>query len=256
MNKFIYILFLLIVVRVSGQTILPQVINCTGSERALGSTGIMVTDNVGESFIQSVSNGNLFVTQGFLQPDLIGKPYDTCIFQHITCKGKKDGLISVLLANVPSTYTITYHWQPNNLCPSNNCNTVDSLAAGDYAYQVFFSIPTSSGTRLDSLPKKNIKIIDSNEPCKIKTYNAITPNGDGTNDALTIENISEFPNNNVLIFNRWGQQIGEVKGYDNVTRFWPSKDEAAKLNSTTYFYIITFGDGSAPYKDWVEVLKD
>lgn len=240
------------------QTVSPQVINSGGGEKVLGTTGITISDNVGEPFIQTVnsSNGNFLVTQGFLQPDLMSKPYDTSNVQHIRCKGKHDGLISVLLVNVPPTYTVTYHWQPNNICPGNNCNTVDSLIAGDYSYQVFFIIPTNSGTMLDSLPVKNIKIIDSNEPCKIKTYNAITPNGDGTNDALTIDNITEFPNNSVLIFNRWGQQIGRVDGYNNVTKFWPSKDEASKLNSTTYFYIINFGDGSAPYKDWVEVLKD
>ena len=99
-------------------------------------------------------------------------------------------------------------------------------------------------------------ITDVNGPCKVNLFNAITPNGDGTNDAFFIENITEFPNNRVTIYNRWGQQIADIRGYDNVTKFWPAKDETSKLISTTYFYIIELGDNSAPIKGWVEVLKD
>ena len=51
--------------------------------------------------------------------------------------------------------------------------------------------------------------LESDEDCKLHFYTGITPNGDGRNDKWVIENIEQFPNNHVLIFNRWGQEIFE-----------------------------------------------
>ena len=90
----------------------------------------------------------------------------------------------------------------------------------------------------------------------IKIPNVFTPNGDGKNDVFTIENISEFPNNRVSIYNRWGRLLYDEKGYDNTTTFWPRRDEGGNLLPTTYFYVIDLGDGSAVIKNWLEVLKD
>lgn len=45
--------------------------------------------------------------------------------------------------------------------------------------------------------------------------NTITPNGDGFNDTWQIENIQNFENNKVEIFNRRGQKIFSMTNYDN-----------------------------------------
>lgn len=45
--------------------------------------------------------------------------------------------------------------------------------------------------------------------------NTITPNGDGFNDTWQIENISNYENNKVEIFNRRGQRIFSMTNYDN-----------------------------------------
>ncbi len=236
-----------------GQTITPQVINSAGSHRQLGSTGISITDNVGEPFTQTIG-ANFLITQGFLQPDIVSivGPTLSVIKSDVTCTGKNNGFISAAISNVLPTYTITYNWLPISLCPASDCSMVDSLMAGTYTLQVI----VDTGTKTDTLPVQIITINDINGPCKINIFNALTPNGDGTNDVFTIENINEFPKNTVTIYNRWGQQIAEIKNYDNVTKYWPAREDAAKLVSTTYFYIINLGDGSNLIKGWVEILKD
>jgi gliding motility-associated-like protein len=45
--------------------------------------------------------------------------------------------------------------------------------------------------------------------------NVITPNGDGMNDFLYIENIEEFPDNEVIVLDRWGSEVFRKKNYDN-----------------------------------------
>ncbi|MBL7932534.1 MAG: gliding motility-associated C-terminal domain-containing protein, partial [Bacteroidia bacterium] len=81
-------------------------------------------------------------------------------------------------------------------------------------------------------------------------------NADGVNDAFTIDNIEQFPKNRVLIFNRWGEKLADIQGYDNVSKFWPERGQATKYPSSTYFYIVELGDGSKPIKGWVELMKN
>jgi len=65
----------------------------------------------------------------------------------------------------------------------------------------------------------------------------ITPNGDGYNDAWIIANIEYYPNNEVFVFDRWGQRVYHKKGYDNVTG-WDVKYLAVDLPVSTYYYIL------------------
>ena len=87
-------------------------------------------------------------------------------------------------------------------------------------------------------------------------FSGFTPNGDGVNDFWKIDNIREYPKNHVTLFNRWGQKIYDVKGYDNVTNYWPNAEEVSTLLATTYYYIIDLnGDGKKLKKGWVELIN-
>lgn len=82
---------------------------------------------------------------------------------------------------------------------------------------------------------------------KVKVYNLVTPNGDGKNDYLIIENITLYPNNTVEIYNRWGNRVYETRNYasnGNVfTGISDGKSTIGKnktLPSGTYYYIINY----------------
>src|SRR5690606_14078660 len=60
--------------------------------------------------------------------------------------------------------------------------------------------------------------------------NAFTPNGDGLNDRFVIRGLEFYPENRLLIFNRWGNEIFSSTGYKND---W----DGATLNAGTYYYI-------------------
>jgi gliding motility-associated-like protein len=68
---------------------------------------------------------------------------------------------------------------------------------------------------------------------------AITPNGDGNNDVLVISGILDLQNN-LQIFNRWGQKIYEENNYQNT---WAGEDKNGNiLENDTYYYILTIND--------------
>lgn len=85
----------------------------------------------------------------------------------------------------------------------------------------------------------------------IVIYNLVTADGDGKNDYFIIDNIHNYPNNKVEIFNRWGSRVYETRGYDpkgdgssNVFRGYSEGnatiDKGTKLPSGTYYYVITY----------------
>jgi gliding motility-associated-like protein len=81
----------------------------------------------------------------------------------------------------------------------------------------------------------------------INVYNAVSVFEDGKNDFLKILNIEQYPNSVVNIFNRWGDRVFQMKGYDNDVRdkrFNGLSDAGNVLPSGTYFYSINLGDGS------------
>jgi uncharacterized repeat protein (TIGR01451 family)/gliding motility-associated-like protein len=61
--------------------------------------------------------------------------------------------------------------------------------------------------------------------------NVFTPNGDGINDFWVIKNIEKYPDNDLYIYNRWGNEVFKTRGYNNT---W----QAAGLEEATYFYVL------------------
>lgn len=58
---------------------------------------------------------------------------------------------------------------------------------------------------------------------------AFSPNGDNKNDTWFITNLTKFPDNEVVIFNRWGSEVYKQKNYQND---W----NGGHLEEGTYFY--------------------
>ena len=66
--------------------------------------------------------------------------------------------------------------------------------------------------------------------------NTITPNGDGKNDVLKIDGIERYPNNELVIFNRWGDILYHAKPYLND---WQGVNQnGAELAEGTYYYVL------------------
>lgn len=90
-------------------------------------------------------------------------------------------------------------------------------------------------------------------PCQdfeIKT--GFSPNGDGVNDVFYIQGLQRFPDNELQIFNRWGNVVYSKKSYSND---WTGTFEDQVLPSGTYFYILTLGDESKPMKGYVQIQR-
>ncbi len=84
---------------------------------------------------------------------------------------------------------------------------------------------------------------------EIDVINVITPNGDGIHDVFTINNLDDYPNNTVKIYNRWGVQVYATKAYNTNGNVFDGTSEGRvtvnkdnKLPVGTYFYVIDYQD--------------
>jgi gliding motility-associated-like protein len=79
---------------------------------------------------------------------------------------------------------------------------------------------------------------------KDETKYGFSPNGDGINDFWEIDKIIDYPENEVLIYSRWGDLVYQTKGYDNSTNVFSgiaNKSRnlgASQLPEGTYFFEI------------------
>ena len=76
-----------------------------------------------------------------------------------------------------------------------------------------------------------------------------SPNGDNVNETLHIENIDSYPQNKIIIFNRWGNVVYEKSGYSTASEWNGNADEDGAMGSTkvpegTYFYVLETGPSS------------
>lgn len=68
-------------------------------------------------------------------------------------------------------------------------------------------------------------------------FNGFSPNEDGYNDFFKIKNIEFYPENELAIFNRWGNQVYHANSYSN-TAPWRGQHGNSILPDGTYFYIL------------------
>ncbi|MES2516255.1 MAG: gliding motility-associated C-terminal domain-containing protein [Bacteroidota bacterium] len=83
--------------------------------------------------------------------------------------------------------------------------------------------------------------------------NVFSPNGDGINDTWYIENIKYYPNNEVIIYNIYGNIVYTKKAYNNE---WDGTYNGAALPDGTYYYVVKIDESSSALKGSLDILKN
>jgi uncharacterized repeat protein (TIGR01451 family)/gliding motility-associated-like protein len=117
--------------------------------------------------------------------------------------------------------------------------------------QTLLNTASVSSKEREMSPADNLASV----PVRLKVFfipHTITPNGDRSNDTFEIPGLRRYVSNELVIVNRWGDQVFERKNYQND---WGAEG----MVSGTYFYILTVTDEAgkqASFKGFIEVLKE
>jgi gliding motility-associated-like protein len=88
-------------------------------------------------------------------------------------------------------------------------------------------------------------VVEIECPIDLILPEGMSPNGDGINDVLEFIGLKAFPENNLIVFNRWGHIVFEAKNYDNT---WNGVSQSPltlgnlALPNGTYYYFLTLPD--------------
>lgn len=82
--------------------------------------------------------------------------------------------------------------------------------------------------------------------------NLFTPNGDGTNDVFEIRGLNLFAQNDLLIVNRWGNEVYKSNNYQNN---WSGEG----LNEGTYYYVLRVKENASSawqvFKGYITLIR-
>lgn len=224
--------------------VLPQfgfgstLVLCEGAELSLplsSSNGIsgswfpaVVNPLVANTYVFTPDEG--FCAQSFTLSISIEQP--VAVNLDFACEG------NVYTARATSTSgNVSFQWQNAS---GVVVGTGDSFAVPSTGFYVLLTI---QGNCIFETPFT----VDSNY-CAIPR--GISPNNDGLNDAWDLSNLDV---RRAQIFNRYGL---EVFNRDNYTNEWEGRDSSGRnLPTGTYYYVVTFGNGSQK-TGWVYLQRE
>jgi gliding motility-associated-like protein len=173
-------------------------------------------------------------TDFFIEPQL-PIVIDLISSSYADCSGKRDGSIGIEANGGQGPFS--YSWS-NGQSSSN----IEGLSIGEYVVTVTDELGCTSTF------SKLVTVGPVETPLEMN--NAFSPNGDGINDLWVIENLELYPDNQLVIINRWGNEVLTVNGYKNN---W----DGSQLNEGTYFYILKVNmcDEDKTFDGYITILR-
>jgi gliding motility-associated-like protein len=133
------------------------------------------------------------------------------------------GAAGIQIAGLLPSDAVATYWSNDQY----NVSAISNLDAGNYF--VHLIINNSTDTTI------NFKI--EKIECTVIVASHFTPNGDNYNDYLQISNIQNYPNFELFVFNKWGQQVHSQK--QNYTP-WNGTWNGVNVLDGTYYYVFYY----------------
>jgi gliding motility-associated-like protein len=180
-----------------------------------------------------------------------GKDYDNTVTPLLILPAQANAEIQVLVNGVEKDKMFGMRLLRATVASNQHTPTIDSIVSASGIIEIC----TDCDVDGDGVPDYIERFItdgrwqDDNNG-NLRVHPALSPNNDGLgNDAMYIENIDKYPDNDVTVFNRWGGTVFTTKGYNNFTNNFNGKANTGsgknqEVLDGSYFFIIHYTDGS------------
>ncbi len=152
------------------------------------------------------------------------------------------------IIGVTGSEDYTYIWNPTT---GLNCSDCQEAIAAPESSTIYEVIVVNEFGCTDTF---NITIfVEDRKDDDLVVPNTITPNDDGYNDTWVIPWLDRFPDNEVVIINRWGDEVYSAKPYGNdFDGTYNGKD----LPAGTYYFILLLGEDFDNFKGPLTILRE
>ena len=138
----------------------------------------------------------------------------------VSCVDHSDGEISVVIDGGIHPYSILWGIGLTD-------ESINQLSGGEYTLNV---------TDYNNCSIDTIVILEIRNTSCIDIPNTFTPNGDNYNDTWTIVNINLYPDYELHVFNKWGNEVYNSKEFNQEE--WDGTRSGNPLPSDVYYYIL------------------
>lgn len=146
--------------------------------------------------------------------------------------------------NVSGVDIVSYNWNATSNLSSTTVYNPVAKPSQTQTYTVTVTNRFGSSTSLSIT-------VEVMEDFNITANNILTPNGDGENDKWIIENLSSYPNNNLIIMDRSSRVIYRKTNYANE---WDGFYNGSALPADTYYFILNFDSGKSSKKGFITIV--
>jgi gliding motility-associated-like protein len=155
------------------------------------------------------------------EPDVLNLTAETHVFangHNTSYFGSNDGEVTLTVTGGTQPYT--YLWSDGSTSSS-----LTNAGAGNYEVLV---------TDANGCTYRATFILS--QPHQLDMPEGISPNGDGRNDKFDVLGIEAYPDNNITVMNRWGNEVYSTQNYQNT---WTGENKNGDaLPKGTYFVIL------------------
>jgi gliding motility-associated-like protein len=198
---------------------------------------------VSYSNICGSTSATIAVRQSTLIPDFIFSP------------SAGTAPLSVSFTNT-SISNINNNWNFGNSQTSSNVDDVSQYSSPGI-YTITLLITNSDGC--SAAVSKTLEVLSDIAPEVPLGLipELVTPNSDGKNDVFEIKGIENYPQNELEIYNRWGNKVYSATGYKNTFDGTPNYKGLSdgRLPVGTYFFILKLNDkDNRIFKGYLELM--
>lgn len=150
--------------------------------------------------------------------------------------------------NADTIMNASYQWSGPNNYSSTAQNpiipTAELLFSGEYSLSILVG-------ECNSLPATVSVLVINCDTVDFFIPEGYSPNSDEINDLFVIRGIENYPSNDFVVFNRWGDPVFDAQPYTNNWAGATTKGISIGSNQLpvgTYFYVLHLGDGSPVLK--------
>ncbi len=169
------------------------------------------------------------------------------VVKQLVCESDTDGIVLLTPYGGRAPYQFTWNGK------ATKDSLMRSLKAGNFKAVV-----------IDSLGcKDSVEIALEGTPtykCGLYIPEGFSPNGDGKNDNFVIKGIEDFPENELSIYNRWGELVYHTFNYSNN---WDGKVSIGTLMSgnngylpnDTYYYVFITKTNNKSHTGYIYLIR-
>jgi gliding motility-associated-like protein len=155
-----------------------------------------------------------------------------------SCPDVPDGNITLLISGGTPPYITEW---------SDHLTTIERHDIPDGTYSV--DVTDSNGCTASA---EIVVAFDVTAAC-LEIPTIITPNNDGYNDTWIIKNIDLFPDAEVFVYNRWGENVFHTKNL--LANPWDGTSDGKQLPTDSYHYVLHLNNGSGSRSGVISIIK-